>query len=70
MISESHTRLFGAFISLNYTYDDIYLFDLSGRLDGSSEFGNDNRTAPFWSGGFGINFHNYDFLKWNSISVN
>ncbi|MCR9013368.1 SusC/RagA family TonB-linked outer membrane protein [Gabonibacter chumensis] len=67
MISESHTRLFGAFISLNYTYDDIYLFDLSGRLDGSSEFGNDNRTAPFWSGGFGINFHNYDFLKGNSI---
>lgn len=66
-VSENHTRLFGAFISLNYTYDDIYLVDLSGRLDGSSEFGHKDRTAPFWSGGLGVNFHNYKFLKSNPI---
>ncbi|MEI3553643.1 MAG: hypothetical protein V8Q54_02540 [Alistipes senegalensis] len=34
------------FLSGNYTYDDIYLLDLSVRLDGSSEFGSDNRAAP------------------------
>ena len=39
------------FLSGNYTYDDIYLLDLSVRLDGSSEFGSDNRVAPFWAVG-------------------
>lgn len=62
-VSESHTRLFGGFLTLNYTFDDIYLLDLSGRLDGSSEFGGKNKTAPFWSGGIGINLHKYEFIK-------
>lgn len=63
--SKNKTRLVGMFLSGNYTYDDIYLLDLSVRLDGSSEFGSDNRVAPFWAVGAGINFHNYKFLKGN-----
>lgn len=57
------SRLVGFLSSLNYTYDNIYLFDASFRVDGSSEFGKDNRYAPFWSTGVGLNIHNYDFLK-------
>ena len=61
--SKNKTRLVGMFLSGNYTYDDIYLLDLSVRMDGSSEFGSDNRVAPFWAVGAGINIHNYKFLR-------
>lgn len=49
----------------NYTWNNIYLLDLSVRFDGSSEFGSNQRWAPFYSTGAGINIHNYDFLKGN-----
>lgn len=65
--SDNHTRLFGAFSVINYSYNDIYLFDASLRIDGSSEFGTEKKYAPFWSFGVGINFHNYPFLKSNPI---
>lgn len=61
--SDNRTRLFGSFAALNYSFADIYLFDASVRLDGSSEFGTDKKYAPFWSLGAGINFHKYEFLK-------
>lgn len=60
-------RLMGALVGLNYTYRDIYLLDLSGRLDGSSQFGSEKRFAPFWSAGTGINIHNYSFMKGNKV---
>lgn len=63
--ADNHTRLFGGLMALNYSYDDIYLFDASFRLDGSSEFGSKKRTAPFYSCGVGLNIHNYPFLKGN-----
>lgn len=68
-IQDNHTRLIGTFLTLNYTYDNIYLFDVSVRFDGSSEFGANNRFATFWSGGAGINFHNYDFMKNSFITL-
>lgn len=61
--NENKTRLFGTFAALNYSYKDIYLLDLSGRIDGSSEFGTERKWAPFWSAGTGINLHNYAFMK-------
>lgn len=61
--SESKTRKVGFLASVNYAYNDIYLFDGSFRLDGSSDFGRDKQFAPFWSVGVGLNIHNYDFLK-------
>ena len=57
------SRLFGALLSFNYTYDNIYLADFTGRLDGSSSFGSDSRIAPFWSMGLGVNIHNYAAMK-------
>ena len=47
----------------NYTWNDIYLADVSVRFDGSSEFGLDQKWAPFWSFGAGVNLHNYAFLN-------
>ncbi|MFR1242218.1 MAG: TonB-dependent receptor domain-containing protein, partial [Butyricimonas faecihominis] len=60
---ESASRLFGALSFLNYSYNDIYLLDLSCRFDGSSEFGTDKKFAPFWSSGIGVNVHNYKYIK-------
>lgn len=62
-ISDNHTRLVGTFLTLNYTYNDIYLADASVRFDGSSEFGSDKRWGTFWSFGAGINVHNYEFMR-------
>lgn len=65
--SDNTTRLVGALLTSNYTYNNIYLADLTGRIDGSSEFGSDKRWSMFWSTGSGINIHNYDFMKSNEL---
>lgn len=65
--SENQTRLVGFIGSLNYTYNDIYLLDASVRFDGSSEFGRNQPWGSFWSGGLGLNIHNFEFMKDNGI---
>ena len=60
--SEEHSRLMGLIGLVNYSYDNIYLFDASIRMDGSSKFGTDRKYAPFWSFGTGVNLHNYKFF--------
>ena len=61
--TDSKSRLFGALGTFNYSFDNIYLADVSLRFDGNSEFGSDQRFAPFFSGGLGLNLHNYKFMK-------
>lgn len=65
--SENTTRMVSVLASANYTWDDIYLVDASVRFDGSSEFGANQKWAPFFSGGLGINIHQYGFLKENAF---
>lgn len=60
---EQKNRLLGAMFSLNYTYRNIYLLDATCRIDGNSSFGTESRYASFWSGGLGLNLHNYSFFK-------
>ncbi|MDR0765437.1 MAG: SusC/RagA family TonB-linked outer membrane protein [Odoribacteraceae bacterium] len=60
---ESHSRRLGATANINYTYDRRYFADFSGKLEGSSRFGKNNRTAPFWSVGVGWNIHNEPFME-------
>ena len=67
--SEQHARRLGATLNVNYTYDRRYFADVSGKLEGSSKFGANERTAPFWSAGFGWNVHNEDFFT-SSRAVN
>ncbi|MBM6670666.1 SusC/RagA family TonB-linked outer membrane protein [Phocaeicola coprophilus] len=66
-VARSKDRLVGVLASLNYSYNDIYLADFSFRMDGSSKFGHEDRFAPFWSAGLGINIHNYEFLRNNPV---
>lgn len=66
---ESTTRRIGVTGNLNYSFDSRYFADVSYRVDGSSQFGSQNRFAPFWSTGIGWNLHRENFLK-NSRVVN
>lgn len=60
---ESTTRAFGGVATISYTYDQRYAADLNGRLDASSEFGRNNRYAPFWSAGVRWNIDKEEFIK-------
>ncbi len=62
------SRLFGLFASTNYSFRNRYLLDATIRLDGSSKFGSDNRTAPFWSAGLGWNVHQEPWFRSDAVS--
>ncbi|GIJ95045.1 SusC/RagA family TonB-linked outer membrane protein [Capnocytophaga stomatis] len=51
------------FSRVDYSYDGRYFIDFSGRRDGSSTFGRNNRYANFWSAGLMWNAKNEAFLK-------
>jgi TonB-linked SusC/RagA family outer membrane protein len=61
--SEQHSRRLGSILNVNYTYDRRYFVDFSGKLEGSSKFGSNDRIAPFWSAGIGWNLHNEKFFS-------
>ena len=61
--NKSESRSAGVTGIFNYSYDNIYLADFSARYEGSSMFGENQKAAPFWAGGFGVNIHNYEFMK-------
>ncbi len=63
--SENLVRTAGAFTNINYSYGNRYLVDVTGRIDGSSVYGKNQQTAPFWSVGIRWNVHNEKFLKGN-----
>lgn len=63
--TEGTSRMVSMLATANYTWNNIYLIDASVRFDGSSEFGANQRWAPFFSTGLGVNIHNYEFLKGN-----
>lgn len=67
--SYNEDRLFGAFLSGNYSYRNKYLMDVSARLDGSSKFGTENKVAPFWALGVGWNIHKEDFFRQSAVSL-
>ena len=61
--TEGISRNCGGLLSLNYSFDERYLFDANYRLMGSSEAGRDNRWGSFWSVGAGWNLHNESFIR-------
>lgn len=65
--TESTSRRVGYTGNVNYSYDNRYHVDFSLRMDGSSQFGIDNRFAPFWSVGAGWSVHREEFLKDNNL---
>ena len=61
--SEGKDRMIGFLGNVNYSFDNRYFVDLSGRIDGSSKYGKDKRFAPLWSAGIGWNINNEHFLE-------
>lgn len=53
----------GYIVRVNYDYDERYLFAVSGRRDGSSRFGSNNRWGNFYSVALGWNIAKEDFMK-------
>jgi len=54
------------FARANYNYNNKYLLTLTGRFDGSSRFGADNKYAFFPSGALAWRLSQEDFLKGSS----
>lgn len=63
---QSEYRYNAVFGRLNYNYDNRYIINLTGRRDGSSRFGDNNRFANFGAVGTAWIFTNEHFLKNNS----
>lgn len=61
--AENTSRSIGGVLALGYSYKYRYSLDANIRMDGSSQFGKDNRFAPFWSAGFKWNVTNEEFMK-------
>ena len=61
--SENTSRSIGGVLTAGYSYMYRYSFDATVRVDGSSQFGRDNRFAPFWSAGFKWDITNEPFMK-------
>jgi TonB-linked SusC/RagA family outer membrane protein len=60
---DNTNRLAGMLAAFNYAYDSKYFADLSFKLDGSSQFGSNEKFAPVWSAGLGWNMHREGFIK-------
>ncbi len=52
---------------LNYNFDDRYLFTVTSRYDGASQFSEGNKWSYFPSGAFAWNIANEKFFPKNSI---
>lgn len=68
--SESQSRRIGFTGNVNYTFDNRYFADVSFRMDGSSQFGTNQKFAPFWSAGLGWNIHREKFIQDLDIITN
>lgn len=60
---EGLVRRLGGTANVNYTLAGRYFVDVTGTVEGSSIFGANRRTAPFWSVGAGWNLHETEWLK-------
>jgi len=61
------THTISSFASASYNYAERYTAELTGNASGSSQFGSNNRFAPFWAGGIGWNIDKEKFFVKNPI---
>lgn len=61
--SESVARSMAFLFTLNYAFKQRYAVDYSMSIDASSEFGKNNRYAPFWSAGVRWNMDKENFIR-------
>jgi hypothetical protein len=60
--STNNSRLNGYFARVAYDFDSKYLFEVSGRRDGSSRFAENNKYE-FWALSGGWNIANEEFMS-------
>ena len=65
--SKNATRSISSFASVSYNYDQRYTAEVTANASGSSQFGSNNRFAPFWAGGLGWNIDKEKFFKKNAV---
>ncbi|SMC87430.1 SusC/RagA family TonB-linked outer membrane protein [Pedobacter nyackensis] len=65
--NKSLTKSLSNYLSLSYNYDDRYTAEFTFNQSGSSQFGSNNKLAPFYGGGVAWNITNEDFFKENDI---
>lgn len=68
--SSSAYQMESYFSRVNYTLKSKFLFTVTGRFDGSSRFGDNNKFAFFPSGAFAWKLSDEDFLKNSKIISN
>ena len=61
------TRSLSTYASVSYNYADKYTAELTVNASGSSQFGSNNRLAPFWGGGVAWNVDKEKFFVKNPI---
>lgn len=61
--TNSISRRVSGFSNFNYSFDGRYQADVSISADGSSQFGINNRFAPFWSLGSSWNLHKEKYFR-------
>ena len=64
------TRSLSSYASVSYNYAGRYTAEITANASGSSQFGSNNRLAPFWSGGVAWNVDKEKFFKKNDIIQN
>ncbi|WP_374166159.1 SusC/RagA family TonB-linked outer membrane protein [Arcticibacter sp. MXS-1] len=68
--TETQYSLLSYFTRINYSYNNKYLLSLSGRIDGSSRFGDDHKYGFFPAASAGWILTEEDFLKDNRVLSN
>lgn len=61
------TRSISSYVSVSYNYADRYTAEITANASGSSQFGSNNRLAPFWAGGVSWNVDREKFFNKNSV---
>lgn len=69
-ISDNLTNLLAAYVSVSYTYKNLFTLNANTRIDGSNKFGNrsNEKLLPIWSvsGSYNISDHAHLDPKWIS----
>ena len=65
--TESMTHTVSTYLSTSYNYSDRYTAEITLNASGSSQFGSNNRLAPFWAGGIAWNVDKEKFFQKNSV---
>jgi TonB-linked SusC/RagA family outer membrane protein len=61
------TRSISNYASISYNYADRYTAEITANASGSSQFGSNNRFAPFWAVGASWNVDKEKFFNKNSV---